>query len=166
MEHLVSKCLWPSLITWQNIQDILLGNTMIFFSLLNGFFFLIFPLRMHNWCSVYQFDLIWFAFLCSSWTFQDYRTSGYRELVGPTTTKERTRVCSTDQWAAMSLAMPVLAQVYFALFQHCRPPHILPELWKFKTDSWVCQAWRARIRNAEIFTHPGHLSISGYNSRF
>lgn len=121
-----------------------------FSSLLNVFF--IFPLRTHNWCSVYLFDLIWFAFLCSSWIFQTYRTSGYRELAGPTTTKETTRVCSTDQWAAMSLAIPVLAQVYFALFQHCRPPHILPELWKFKTDIWVCQAWRARIRNAEIFT--------------
>lgn len=43
-----------------------------------------------------------FAFLCSSWIFQSYRTSGCRELAGPTTTKERTRVGHTDQWSAQA----------------------------------------------------------------
>lgn len=100
MEHpnSVSHCLWPSLISsaLQNIQDILLGNTMILFSL-----FLFSHFSIKNAQLVLCLSVL-FAFLCSSWIFQSYRTSGSRELAGLTATKGRTRVSHTDQWSAQA----------------------------------------------------------------
>lgn len=124
----VSHCLWPSLISsaLQNIQDILLGNTMILFSL---FFFLIFPLRMHNWCSVYQCCLHSCALL------ESFRVTGLQGLeswlgsLPPKGEQESaTQISDQHRHGAACLLLPVPAQVHFALFQHCRPPHILPEL--------------------------------------
>lgn len=148
----VSHCLWPSLISsaLQNIQDIWLGNTMILFSL----FFHFFSLRMHNWCSVYQCCLHSCALLES---FRVTGLQGVESWLGPLPPKREQELATqiSDQHrhgVAVSPAVPMPAQVHFALFQHCRPPHILPELWKFKSDSWLRQVGRARMRNAEI--HP------------
>lgn len=93
-----------------------------------------------------------FAFLCSSWIFQRYRTSVYRELAGPTTTKETTRVCSTDQGSAQPWGSCVSCNAHVSSGLICpfSALQILPELWKFKSDSWACQVGRARMRNAEI----------------
>lgn len=96
------------------------------------FFFLIFPLRMHNWCSVYQCCLHSCALL------ESFRATGLQVLeswlgsLPPKGEQESaTQISDQHRHRAPCLLLPVPAQVHFALFQHCRPPHILPELWKF-----------------------------------